>query len=407
MAGPLDGIVVLDWTHVLAGPFCGCILADLGADVIKIENPHQREDQRAGPPFVNGVSGQFMMVNRNKRSCAVDLKDEAGKAVFYDLVRRADVLIQNFRPGTTAKLGADYATLQQINPGLIYCSISGFGQSGPNRDLAGVDIITQAMSGLMSITGSRGGEPAKAGVPVCDVGTGMYGVIGILAALWKRQTTGQGQHIDVCLLDTPISWLVWEAAALFANGTVPSRLGSAHPIGVPYQAFACADGEHIIVGASNNKLFGQLCDLVGRAELATDERFARAEDRLANRDLLIPLLAERLATRPAAEWLDELRAVGVPCGPINRVDYVLNDDPNTRAREMVVALEHPIAGATRALATPIKLSETPAAIQRPAPLLGEHTAEILNWLGYQSDTIAALHSAGAIGLGAAHVAAAD
>jgi crotonobetainyl-CoA:carnitine CoA-transferase CaiB-like acyl-CoA transferase len=406
MAGPLAGIVVLDWTHALAGPFCGCILADLGADVLKIENPHQEEESRGGSPFVNGASAQFMMVNRNKRSVAIDLKSPEGRGVFYDLVRRADVLVQNFRPGTTAKLGADYETLRAINPRLVYCSISGFGQTGPYRDLAGVDIITQGMSGLMSITGDPGGDPAKAGVPVCDVGTGMYGAIGILSALWHRQSSGEGQHIDVCLLDTPISWLVWEAAAFFGDGIVPRRRGSAHPIGVPYQAFKGADGQYLIIGASGNKNYANLCAVLGCPELATDERFATGDRRLANRDELVELLAARVATRPAAEWLPPLRAAGVPCGPIQSVDFVLEHDPHAQARDLVVPLDHPVAGPTRVLATPIKLSETPPTIRRRAPLLGEHTAEVLGWLGYDPDRIDGLRAAGAIGVGVTAPAAA-
>jgi crotonobetainyl-CoA:carnitine CoA-transferase CaiB-like acyl-CoA transferase len=397
MAGPLEGIVVLDWTHALAGPFCGCILADLGADVIKIENPHQRGDQRGGPPFIAGESAQFVMVNRNKRSVAIDLKQPAGRAVFYDLVRHADVLIQNFRPGTTAKLGCDYATLRGVNPRLIYCSISGFGQTGPYRDLPGVDIITQGMSGLMSITGAPDGDPAKAGVPVCDVGTGMYGAIGILSALWHRQRSGAGQHVDVCLLDTPISWLVWEAAAYFAGGAVPRRLGSAHPIGVPYQAFRCADGAYLIVGASGDKLYGQLCAVLDCPELADDERFRTGDQRLANREALVALLGERFLARPAAEWQARLRAAGVPCGPIQSVDHVLERDEHVQAREMVVALDHPIAGSTRALATPIGLSETPRSVRRRAPRLGEHTAEVLRAIGYDEAGIAELRAAGVIG----------
>jgi crotonobetainyl-CoA:carnitine CoA-transferase CaiB-like acyl-CoA transferase len=398
MAGPLEGIVVLDWTHALAGPFCGCILADLGADVLKIENPGQAEDQRSGPPYVEGVSAQFMMVNRNKRSVAVDLKSDAGRRAFHKLVERADVLIQNFRPGTTARLGCDYETLRRVNPRLVYCSISGFGQTGPYRDLPGVDIITQAMSGLMSITGDPDGEPAKAGVPVCDVGTGMYGVIGILSALWSRQQTGEGQHIDVCLLDTPISWLVWEAAAFFADGTVPRRLGSAHPIGVPYQAFRCGDDDYIIIGASGDRNFARACAVLGLPELPTDERFASGERRLANREALVALLSDAFRARPAADWLIALMEAGVPCGPLKTVDRVLDGDEHTEARRMVVPLDHPVVGPTRAMATPIKLSATPASIRRPAPRLGEHTVEALRWAGLDEGEIEELRAAGAIGV---------
>ena len=397
MAGPLEGIVVLDWTHALAGPFCGCILADLGADVLKIENPHHPDEGRGGPPVVGGESAQFIMVNRNKRSVAIDLKAERGRAVFHDLVQRADVLIQNFRPGTTARLGCDYETLQAINPRLIYCSISCFGQTGPYRDRAGVDLITQGMSGLISITGYPDGDPAKCGVPVSDVGTGMYGAIGILGALWARQTSGQGQHIDVCLLDTPISWLVWEAASLFATGEVPGRLGSGHRLGVPYQAFRCADDQYITVGASGNKHFAQVCTILGVDDLATDERFRTGEARLANRAALTTLLQPAFMARPAGEWLARLTEAGVPCGPIHTVDHVLERDEHVQARELVVDLDHPVSGGTRALAIPIKLSDTPAAIRRRAPRLGEHTAEVLRWAGYDDGAIDDLRAAGVIG----------
>jgi crotonobetainyl-CoA:carnitine CoA-transferase CaiB-like acyl-CoA transferase len=399
--GPLDGIVVLDWTHALAGPFCGLILADLGADVIKVEAPGNADGSHGGHPFVTGPGGQtesgaLLMVNRNKRGIAVDLKDEAARRAFHRLVARADVLIQNFRPGTMKKLGCDYETLRAINPGLIYCSVSGFGQFGPYSDRAGVDLITQGMSGLMSITGEPGGEPVKAGVPVCDTGTGMYGAIGILAALHERARSGLGQHVDVCLMDTPISWMVWEAAQYFATGEVPDRLGSGHRLGVPYRAYEAADGRWLTIGASGNKHFAAVCEILGAPELATDERFDSGSKRRQRRKELTAILRELFKRQPAAHWIDRLAAAGVPAGPINRVDHVLDREPHVKERKLVVETDHPTVGRQRALATPIKLSRTEVAVRRPAPRHGEHTADVLRWAGVPDDEIASLAASGAI-----------
>ena len=407
MPGPLQGIVVLDWTHALAGPFCGLILADLGADVIKVEAASGGDGMLGGGPFVTGPDGQtesgaLLMVNRNKRGIAVDLKSDQARRAFHRLVARADVLVQNFRPGTMKKLGCDYETLRAINPGLIYCSVSGFGQYGPYSDRAGVDLITQGMSGLMSITGEPGGEPVKAGVPVCDTGTGMYGAIGILAALHERARSGLGQHVDVCLMDTPISWLVWEAAQYFATGEVPERLGSGHRLGVPYRAYEAADGNWLTVGASANKQFATVCEILGAPELATDQRFDSGSKRRGRRAELTAILRGLFKHQPAAYWIDRLVAAGVPAGPINRVDHVLDREPHVKARGLVVETDHPTVGRQRALATPIKLSRTEVAVRRPAPRHGEHTAEVLRWAGLSDDEIAALAASGAIrSLGAA------
>lgn len=402
MSGPLSGYVVLDWTHALAGPFCGCILADLGADVIKIETADLAASSRGDNPSLTGPNGEkesasFMMVNRNKRSFAVDMKSEAGRQAFHRLVASADVLIQNFRPGTTRKLGCDYDTLAAINPGLVYCSISGFGLTSPYGERAGVDLITQGMSGLMSITGEAGGEPVKAGVPVCDVGTGMYGVIGILASLMERQRTGRGQHVDVCLMDTPISWMVWEAAQYFADGEVPGRLGSGHRLGVPYRAYRGADGKWLTIGASSNKHFALVCAILGAPELATDPRFDTGAKRRTRRAEVTATLQALFDREPAQHWIDLIIAAGVPCGPINTVDHVLDREPHVKARKLVVDLDHPAVGPTRALATPIKLSASPVEIRRPAPRHGEHTVELLRSIGVAEAEISRLIETGAIG----------
>jgi len=402
MPGPLEGIVVLDCTHALAGPFCGLILADLGADVIKVENPDAEERVRAGgPPFVTGPggeteSGQMLMVNRNKRGIALNLKDRGARVAFNRLAERADVLIQNFRPGTMKKLGCDYETLSELNPGLIYCSVSGFGQFGPYADRAGLDLITQGMSGLMSITGEAGGEPNKAGVPICDVGTGMYGAIGILAALHERHRTGIGQHVDVCLMDTPVSWLVWEAAQYFATGEVPGRLGSGHRIGVPYRAYQGSDGKWFTIGASSNKHFVNVCQVVGAPELARDARFDSGAKRRERRAELTGILRELFKRQPADTWIEQLVACGTPVGPINTVDWVLDEEPHVKQRGLVTETEHPTMGRQRALLTPIKLSRGEVKVRRPAPLHGEHTFEVLRSVGVADEEIARLEARGAL-----------
>ena len=402
MPGPLDGLVVLDCTHALAGPFCGLILADLGADVIKVENPDADGRLRGGGhPFVAGLdgqmeSGQLLIVNRNKRGVAIDLKNLEGRAAFHRMVERADVIIQNFRPGTMERLGCGYESLRALNPRLIYCSVSGFGQTGPYKDRAGLDLITQGMSGLMSITGEVDREPAKAGLPVCDVGTGMYGVIGILASVIERERTGLGQQIDVCLMDTPISWMVWEAAQYFAHGEVPGPLGSGHRLGVPYRAYQGSDGKWLTIGASSNKAYAHVCAVLGQPDLTTDERFDTGEKRRHRRAEITGILRALFKEQPADYWIERLVAVGVPCGPINSIDWILDHEPHVKERHLVVETDHPVVGKTRALATPIKLSRTPVEVTRPAPRHGEHTGGVLRWAGLSESDIAHLADSGAI-----------
>ena len=387
MAGPLEGLRVLDCTIALAGPFASLILADLGADVIKIENPSPMSREASEMAAYRGESGHFLIANRNKRGLAIDLKSPGGKEIFHRLVKTADILVQNFRPGVMDRLGCGWEALHEINPGLIYCSISGFGEGSPYSDLAGFDLIAQGMSGLMSVTGSPdGGEPVKVGTPVCDLGTGMYGVIGILAALQHRQKTGQGQQVEATLLDTPISWLTWRAAEYWGTGEIPEPQGSGRAV---YRAFRCADDRWVNIGPSN-KLWPKACETVGLPELIEDERFATPTRRLENNKEVTALFQEAFLKRNAAEWIDLFQAAGVPAGPIYTVADVLDEDPHVKAREMVVEVDHPVVGKMKTLGVPVKLSETPGAVTRAAPTLGQHTREILAELDYSEVEIDSL-----------------
>jgi crotonobetainyl-CoA:carnitine CoA-transferase CaiB-like acyl-CoA transferase len=393
MPGPLTGIRVLDCTIALAGPFCSLLLADLGADVIKIENPDGAARDGARAPKYKGENGHFLIANRNKRSLTVDLKHARGRDLFYRLVRSADVLVQNFRPGVMTRLGCDYSALREIHPGLVYCSISGFGEGSPYAEQAGYDLIAQGMSGLMSVTGEpESGEPVKVGTPICDMGAGMYGALGIVSALWNRQQTGCGQHVEATLLDTPISWLTWRAAEWWGTGEVPGPQGSGFGA---YRAFKCSDGRWVNIGPSN-RLWPVTCRTLGVPELIDDPRFASAHARAEHRTELSELVQSAFLQRSSDAWIAAFQAVGVPTGPIKTVPEILDHDPHVRAREMVVEVEHPIVGAMKTLGTPIKLSATPGGVTRAAPLLGQHTDEILTELGYTEDEITVLRTAGAI-----------
>lgn len=371
---PLEGLKVLDFTEYGAGPFCSMMLGDLGADVIKIEAP-RGDALRQWGPMQAGISAPFMQLNRSKRSVVLNLKNPVDQGHARELARRTDVLIENFRPGTMEKLGLDYARLCDINPRLIYCAMSGYGQTGPYKDRGGFDLVLQGHGGVMGVTGDPDGAPVKAGVPIIDFGASAHAVIGILSAYIVRSRTGCGQAVDISLLDVPVAWLCLLAGKYWASGEVQQPLGSAHPLSAPYQAFRAADG-YLTIAAGNQRLWEATCEVLGLATLVGDPRFLTNNDRARNQGELVPLLEAVLESRPVREWVEELARLGVPCGPINRVDEVLTD-PQVLHREMVVDLLHPRLGFIKSIGCPIKLSETPARLDRHPPDLGEHTAEVL------------------------------
>jgi crotonobetainyl-CoA:carnitine CoA-transferase CaiB-like acyl-CoA transferase len=395
-SGPLAGVRILDLSRILSGPFATMIFADLGADVIKLENPRTGDDTREwAPPYQGDQSAYFLSVNRNKRGIAVDLKTAQGREIALRLVDRADVLVENFRPGTAARLGLGYDDLHARNPGLIYASISGFGQTGPYASEPGYDAIAQALGGVMSVTGEADGEPVRVGNSAADLGAAMWAAIGILAALHERHTTGCGEWIDISLLDGQIASLTYLAGGYFASGEVPRRYGSAHPSIVPYQALQTADG-HLMVAVGNDTLWRRFAPLIGLPELVDDPRFDSNPQRVANRAQLIPLIERALARRGSVAWADELSRVGIPAGPINNVAGAL-EHPQVAARDMVVSAEHPSAGTLRMTASPIKLSRYTATVRRPPPTLGEHTDDVLGELGYSATEIATLRDEGIVG----------
>lgn len=374
----LEGMRVLDLTQVMSGPFCTMLLADLGADVVKVENPEAGDQTRRSWGYTGDGrdSRAFLAINRNKRSICLDLKSDQGRADFYRLVRTADVVIENWRPGVAARLGVDYPTLAAINPAIICASISGFGQTGPYAERAGYDLIAQAMSGVMSVTGLPGDRPVKAGIPVGDLSAGLFCACGILAAYSSRQRTGQGQYVETSLFEALVALSVWESSEYWATGKVPQPLGSAHRLNAPYQALRTADG-YLTVGANNERLWRRLCAALDLPELEADPRFATNHQRMLNRDELIYLLEERLRHEPTGTWVDVLLAAGVPAGPIADYRQVLDEDAQVQARGMVQTVEHPTEGLLRVLGSPLKLSGTPASVRTPPPLLGEHTKEVL------------------------------
>ncbi len=388
----LDGLRVLEVSQVMAGPFCGLLLADMGAEVIKVEKLNGGDDsRRMGPPFINGEAAAFMAMNRNKRSLALDLKHPEGKGFFRQLAARADVMVENFRPGTMDELGLGYAGLSQDHPELIYCSISGYGQTGPYRERGGFDLVAQGVSGLMSITGHPGQPPVKVGVPIADLNAGMYAAYGVLCAYVHRLRTGQGQFVDTSLLESGIAYTVWESAIYFATGTIPPPMGSAHRLAAPYQVFRTADG-YITVGAANQTNWEKLCAVLERPDLLSDPQFRDNPSRTVHAAELAAQLELVFAARLTAEWLARLEAAGLPAGPVNDIAAVYAD-PQVRAREMMVEIEHPIAGRVTNLGLPVKLSETPGAIHRPAPTFGQHTDEILGEIGLAPNEITALRAA--------------
>ena len=389
----LEGTRVLDVTQVMAGPYCAMMLADLGAIVIKVEPP-AGDSTRQMPGFVGADSPSFNAVNRGKRSIVLNLKTSEGRLVFTRLAQLSDILIENYRPGVMTSLGLDYAALAPLNPRLIYASISGYGQTGPQRGKGGFDLIAQGVAGIMSITGEPGGPPVKAGVPVTDLGAGLFALVGILAALQHRHRTGVGQQVDTSLVDAGVALSVWEATEYFSGIGTPTALGSAHRMNAPYQAIRCADG-YITLGAANERLFRRLCELLGHTEWCADAAFADNASRVKNREALAGRIETITVGQPRHHWLSLLEANDIPCGPINNYAQVFAD-PQVIAREMVIETDHPTLGHLKTLGSPIKMSATPPDVSRRAPQLGEHTDEVLGEAGFSSAEIVALRKAGAI-----------
>jgi crotonobetainyl-CoA:carnitine CoA-transferase CaiB-like acyl-CoA transferase len=392
----LEHLTVIDLTQVMAGPFCCQLLGDLGADVIKVE-PVGRGDatrEATGHRLPHGESAAFLAVNRNKRSIAIDLHSPDGLAAFRRLARDADVVIESFRPGVAARLGVDYPALRELNERLVYASISGFGQTGPYAERPGYDLVAQAMSGIMSVTGDAAGTPVKCGVPVADLSAGLLCAVGVLSACLSRTVTGRGQAVDTSLYDAALAMSVWETAELWATGRAPGRLGSAHRVNAPYEAFPTRDG-HLTIGANNARLWDRLCAALDRPDLRDDPRFATNADRVANRAELARELNGTLSTRDTEDWVAVLLDAGVPAGPIR--DYRQScADPHTLAREMVVEMDHPTEGRVPTLGIPVKLSETAGAIRRVPPRLGEHTDDILRAVGYSAAEIDDLRAKGSV-----------
>ena len=391
----LADLLVLDLTRILSGPFATMTLADLGADVIKIEQPGSGDDTRQwGPPFQGDQAAYFLAVNRNKRSLAVDLKSPQGRALVRQLALKSDVVVENFRPGTAARLGLGYEELSRENPGLIYASISGYGQTGPDSLRPGYDAIAQARSGIMSVTGEADGPPVRVGVSSADLVAGMWATIGILAALHEKQRTGSGQWVDISLLDGSVSWLTYVSSGYFASGAIPRRYGSAHPTIAPYQAFASSDG-FVMVAVGNDALWRRFASALGRQDLLDDERYATNPSRVAHREVLIPQIEQAMLTRTTAQWVQTLDDAGVPVGPIQTVDQAVQD-PQVLARGMIVELDHPTAGPLKVVGCPVRLTRTPPLVRTPPPILGQHTDEVLAALGFSDDDIASLHHSGVV-----------
>src|SRR5215470_14641259 len=392
---PLDDLFVVDLSRILSGPVCTMLMADMGAEVIKVEPPPLGDDSREwGPPFIGGISTYFLSVNRNKKSLGLNLKAEEGRQILWRLIERADVLIENFRPGVLDKLGFGFEAVSKANPRLVYCSISGFGHTGPYRDRPGYDVIAQGESGMMDLTGYPDGPPAKLGASLADVVAGLYACNGICLALLARHKTGKGQHVDVSLLDGMVSTLTYHALIYLTTGRSPKRAGTRHPSIVPYESFEAKDG-FVNIAVTNQKQWENFCQVCGFPEIAQDPRFAEMKARLANYGELRPMIERVISKMTRAEVFAAMSEVGIPAGPINTVGEVL-EDPQIRAREMVVELAHPEYGPLKVLGIPMKLSSTPGVVQNAPPKFGEHNKEVLTNLGFSEDEIASLEKSGVI-----------
>ena len=390
---PLDGITVLDLTRVLSGPYCTMLLADMGARVIKIEQPGKGDDTRAwGPPFLEGESAYFLSINRNKESVTLDFKKPEGRAILERLIAASDVLVENFRPGTLGRIGLDFGTLHAAHPRLVYCSVSGFGHTGPRRHQPGYDAVMQGEGGLMSITGPPDGPSFRLGVAIADIVSGMFAAYGTAMALFARERSGRGQQVDIAMLDSVIALLTYQAGGFFASGRIPGRLGNRHPSIVPYETFEASDGEFVLAVGTDEQ-WRKFCAIAGLAE---DERFATNRQRVTGYDDLRPVVAERLRRQPRQFWIDRLGEAGVPCGSVRNFEELFAD-PQVAARNMIAELQHPAIGALRVLGVPVKLSDTPGDIVTPPPRLGEHTDAVLaRDLGFDAAAIDQLRSRGVI-----------
>ena len=396
MKQALEGVRVIDLSRVLAGPYCTMMMGDLGADVIKVEAPGgSDETRRWGPPYIGSLSAYYLTANRNKRAIALNLKSKEGQTILHELVKGADVVVENWRPGKAIRLGAGYEQLKKINPALVYCSISGFGQDGPYRDLPGYDFVVQAMGGLMSITGEKGGEPLKVGVAVADLFAGFAAFSSILAALRVKEKTGEGQQIDISLLDSQVAMLANVAMNYLVGQKVPERLGNRHPNIVPYQTFEAKDGP-FVVAVGNDRQFRRLCEAIGHAEWAEDPRFKTNDGRVRHRDEIVPLLADVFLTKERSYWMKELTCRDIPCGPIHTVEQVFQD-PHVLFRQMLVRVRHPEVGDLPLVGSPIKMSRTPVEMKRYPPSVGEHTGDVLREAGFTAEQIAVWKSNGVIG----------
>lgn len=396
---PLDGIRIIDLSRILSGPYCTMTLADMGAEVIKVESPAGDDTRKWGPPFVNDESAYFLSVNRNKKSIVLNLKTDEGRDILLKLVKDADVVVENFRPGTLDRLKVGYETLKEVNPRIILASISGYGQTGPYAKKPGYDVIAQGFGGLTSVTGEPGKPPVKAGFSIADIGTGMWAVIGIQNALLAREKTGQGQWVDASLVDTMISWQTYLAGNYFASGKNPQPQGGAHPNIVPYQLFESSDG-YFNVAVGNENLWAKFCEVIEEPALKNNPDYATNSDRVTNREQLVPLLQDVFYAKTTKEWVDAFEAAGIPCGPVLRFNEIF-EDPHVLAREQLVEVDHPTAGNVKMTGIPVKLSDTPGEITSAPPLLGQHTEEVLtSILGLSSEEISELEKKEVIKLGA-------